>query len=532
MRIFPSRSVRPFCAICLIGASGAVAFAFTQKPFASPIQSRARPRIVIVPMKTVNVETPTPKIAQLVYLKTQTARVGRIMRVGLTTMGGPIVLVSTTQMVVTDSAQPGRRIVIPAGENLLFNLTSPQSVQARGQIFSGEISVQTGGLSYAGWQRPTIQNAGIARIASDGADPRGRRGYRGDFEIARQTFSFEPAMHKSPLRVVNVLTLDQYLDGVVPWEMDKSAPLEALKVQAICARSETLAKIADGRHARDGFDICDYDHCQGYSGTENESARTNRAVAETSGVVIMRDGHIADAVYGTNSGGVTSSSEDVWRGTPESYLKSVRDFSASRHREIAQLFHSPMNEAKWASFCTRNLPSWAQPSQSEIKALRQRRQNNARTASLFQADDLPEFYRWTRVLTASQMALVLKAAGAVATEVRVLERSPSGHIKRLQVVGHDQNGAALFATYEKDSQIRSMFSGRLGSTTALPSSTFVIFPRRENGPITSWVFKGAGWGHGAGMCQRGAQNHANEGWSATQIIKWYYRGVTLARVNQ
>ena len=537
MRIFPSRSISTTNVVALaalLTLAGSATFACSRRHQTTPQNT---PSFVSIPQKVQRSTTPpssamTFPVAQLVsYRRVASRPQGRILRIGLTTLGGPIVMVADESMTITDSAQNGRRIVIPAGTNVLFNLGAPATVQAHGTTFSGNISVQTGDLSYAGWQVPQVQSSGIARIATDGADPRGRRGYRGNFEIAPQSYSFEPSMHKSPLRVVNILTLDQYLKGVVPWEMDKTAPMEALKAQAICARSETLAKIADGRHALDGFDMCDYDHCQGYSGTENESARTNRAVDETSGEVIMQNGHIADAVYGTNSGGLTSSADDVWRGTPEAYLKSVPDFAPNS--ETAQLFRGGMNEAKWATYCTRNLPSYARPSASEIRALTVRRQSNAHAAALFQSNDLPEFYRWTRVLTAAQMAVVLKAAGAVVTEVRVLERSPSGHIKRLQVVGHDASGTALFATYEKDSQIRSMFSGRLGSTTALPSSTFVVIAQRDaNKQIAAWVFKGAGWGHGAGMCQRGAQNHALQGWSAQRIIQWYFRGVTLARVNQ
>jgi SpoIID/LytB domain protein len=549
MRIFPSSSAKLFALAALLTASGAATFALSQsrpipeaqrqisalqtvsvKPGKTLASTIAPLQPTSQPTSTISALQPT---AKLVAYSVPPVRTNRIMRVGLSTTGGPIVLVSSSQMIIGDSGQGGRRIVVPAGENVLFNLVAPQIVQGHGLTFSGNINVQTGGLTYAAWKAPRVQSSGITRMATDGSNPRGRRGYRGDFEIAPQTFSFEPSMHKSPLRVVNILTLDQYLKGVVPWEMDQSAPMEALKAQAICARSETLAKVADGRHAKDGFDICDYDHCQGYSGTENENARTNRAVDETSGLVIVQNGHIADAVYGTNSGGISSSSEDVWRGTPEAYLKSVRDFSPSRHAATAQLLSGPMTEAKWAIYCTRNLPSFAQPTQSEIRALATRRRNSSRTAALFGVEDLPEFYRWTRVMTAGQMAVVLKAAGAVATEVRVLDRAPSGHIKRLQVVGHDPRGVALFATYEKDSQIRAMFSGRLGSTTALPSSTFVIIARRDaNKQITAWVFKGAGWGHGAGMCQRGAQNHALEGWNAQQIIQWYFRGVSLTHVNQ
>jgi stage II sporulation protein D len=317
--------------------------------------------------------------------------------------------------------------------------------------------------------------------------------------------------------------------------MSPTAPLEALKAQAICARSETLAKVAAGRHARDGFDICDYDHCQGYSGTEHEKPASTRAVEQTSGLVLMHGGRVADAVYGTNSGGITAASDDVWRGAPEPYLQSVRDISPKLHAQTARLLQKKMREADWVTYCTTNLPSYAQPTQAEVEALQARRRRSARTAALFQPSDLPEFYRWTRVFTPQQIATLLRVPTARVSEIRVLERAPGGHIKRLQVVGRDTNTESnkqvLTATYEKDSQIRSMFSGRLGSTTALPSSTFVVIPRRENGQVVSWVFKGAGWGHGAGMCQRGAQNRAKAGWNARQIVQWYFRGVQVTKVD-
>ncbi|HEX8236457.1 MAG TPA: SpoIID/LytB domain-containing protein [Abditibacteriaceae bacterium] len=458
----------------------------------------------------------------------------RIIRAGLSTRGAPVVLWSSTVMSITDGEQPGRRLLVNAGDNVTFTLGAA-SVTAGAKKWSGPISIRTGSGTYGGWRLAKVYVAGgPTHVSTNGETPRYQRAYRGSFEIAPQTFSFEPATHKSNLRVVNVLPLDEYLKGVVPWEMNPTAPLEALKAQSICARSETLAKIAGGRHTQDGFDICDYDHCQGYSGTENEKPASSIAVEQTAGLAIYYQGRIADAVYFTNSGGVTAAKDDIWRGPPAPHLQSVRDFSPTKHPAMARLFSGPMTEAAWASYCTNNLPSYAQPSQSEINALAERRRSSPRTAELFQEGDLPEFYRWTRVVPIAGVAQAMSARVPMpsATEIRVLERAPSGHIKKLMVVGRDANGQTLTASFEKDSQIRSMFSGRLGSTTALPSSTFVVLPRRNPaGVLTDWVFKGAGWGHGAGMCQRGAQNHAREGWNARQIINHYFRDVQIQRTG-
>jgi SpoIID/LytB domain protein len=103
-------------------------------------------------------------------------------------------------------------------------------------------------------------------------------------------------------------------------------------------------------------------------------------------------------------------------------------------------------------------------------------------------------------------------------------------VRRLLVQGRVANGTAASLVLEGDSQIRALLSGRLGSTTALPSSTFVVLTRHAAGQSpAAFILKGAGWGHGVGMCQRGAQNHAREGWSARQIIEFYFRGVDLRR---
>jgi len=482
---------------------------------------------------------------QIVAQQTAYARAGdapnssRIIRVGLATKGSDIVLWSRSQMFVSDGAQIGRRLTVPARQTVKFSLGANTTRNAGTATFNGPIQITMNLSAYGAWQKPLIWVAGgPTHVSSNGEEPRFQRAYRGSFEIAPQSFSFEPAMHKSALRLVNLVALEEYLRGVVPWEMNYSAPLEALKAQAICARSEALSKMLGGRHSKDGFEICDYDHCQGYAGTENEKPITDRATRETAGMVMYYGNEIADAVYGTNSGGISATDSDVWRGEDnEPYLQSVRDFSPNS--ATARVVKSRPSEADWTIYCTRNLPSWAQPSQSEIAALAERRRKSPRTAALFQENDLPEFYRWTREISPAELgaAMATKAAPGsapmqIATEIRVLDRAASGHIKMLEILGRTSDGAQTSVKIEKDSYIRSMFSGRLGSTTALPSSTFVAIARRDSsGAVTGWSLRGAGWGHGVGMCQRGAQNHARAGWNARQIIAHYYRGTTLRKTQ-
>ena len=130
------------------------------------------------------------------------------------------------------------------------------------------------------------------------------------------------------LRVVNALPLEAYLRGVVPAEMSASWPIEALKAQAVAARSYTLASL----DPTGPYDLCATDRCQVYRGVAAEHPRSDRAVAETEGIVIAVNGVPAAAYYHADSGGVVASSAEVW-GRALPYLRSRTDVSVvSPHR--------------------------------------------------------------------------------------------------------------------------------------------------------------------------------------------------------
>ncbi len=511
--------------VCFLAATYA-------KPGVLPAPTPAAALPLIKPA-AAQVPQPTPKPVRATQV--------RYVRVGLSTKGAPIQLMATGAMTISDVSQPNRRLPVKAGEIATFTFGANARVVAPGREYSGPITIATAGGSFPAWQMPRVWTSGdTTRVSSDGQTPRWQRAYRGHFEIAPLSYSFEPATHKGALRLVNLVPLEDYLKGVVPWEMNKEAPLEALKAQAICARSESLSKIRTGRHAKDGFEICDYDHCQGYPGTENESERTSQAVEQTTGLALFYNGQIADAVYGTNSGGITASDQDVWRGSPDPYLQSRGDFSPNLHPAIAQLVKSQMSESDWVKYCSTNLPSFAQPTRAQIAQLAARRAKSPRTAELYQPGDLPEFYRWSRVINPVDLAKVLsvrfKVPMTAISAMNVEERAPSGHIKKLVIIGQQIQGGKILKTstvrLEGDSQIRALVSGRLGSTTALPSSTFVVLPRTNaQKQVQDFVLRGAGWGHGVGMCQRGAQNRALAGWNARQIVEFYYRDIEIRKVS-
>ena len=509
-----------------------------------PIGNPAPPRLPAKP-------APTSRVAAI-PVPTPMPISPNAVRVGLSTAGGPLQLWFPGGAILRDETQPARAEIVSPNSSVLFVMGAPKSQKIGATTFRGPITVQAEAQTLRGWNRIQVSPLGkeFARATSNGKSPRFGRPYRGAFEVFPQ-LSPEPNHRKGALALVNVVGLEDYLKGVVPWEMSPAAPAEALKAQAICARTKTLDFKTSRRYTSGGFDVCDYDACQGYPGVENEKPATTEAVEQTTGLALFYGGRPIDAVYSTNSGGVTAAARDVWRGDVP-YLQSVRDFPA--WSPLESLFGGAMSEGKWAQFVASPFPSFARP--------------DGLTSSRYEARK----YRWSQFVSVEEASRAFAAQGiSRVLNIEVEERASSGRARRVKVVGVDaeREKEMLKAPIEKgvkpkdektprdldneefspvdysseitptktvvlesDGPIRAMFSKRLGSTTALPSSLFVISPLRgADGTLAGWTFAGAGWGHGVGMCQRGAQNHAKAGWDARRILAWYYRGVELRAVS-
>jgi stage II sporulation protein D len=156
----------------------------------------------------------------------------------------------------------------------------------------------TGGASWC--LRGTAQNG-----VRDGA-------YRGSAQVIRDG---------SAMLVINRVGLERYLRGVVPAEMPASWPAEALRAQAVIARSYALRS----RRPYGLYDVFADVRSQVYGGLSRETATTNAAVVGTAGEVVTAGGQVAQTFFFSTSGGRTAANEELWGGTPLSYLRSVDD---------------------------------------------------------------------------------------------------------------------------------------------------------------------------------------------------------------
>lgn len=114
----------------------------------------------------------------------------------------------------------------------------------------------------------------------------------------------------SKLSVINELGLEDYIYGILPREVNPAWPLESLKAHAVVSRSYALACI--GKHGKDGFDLCTTVHCQVYGGVECEDDRSNKAVEETRGEVVVYNDKLASVFFHACCAGRTEDPRDVW----------------------------------------------------------------------------------------------------------------------------------------------------------------------------------------------------------------------------
>jgi len=139
----------------------------------------------------------------------------------------------------------------------------------------------------------------------------GRR-YRGELEIRKTGDS---------LKAINIIDLEGYLYGVIRREISPNWPMEAVKAQAVAARTFVHANL--GRHENEGYDLCSSYHCQVYGGMESEEFRSIEAVDITEGEILTYNGKLINAIYHATCGGHTADTSLVWAGKELHYLKGV-----------------------------------------------------------------------------------------------------------------------------------------------------------------------------------------------------------------
>lgn len=316
--------------------------------------------------------------------------------------------------------------------------------------------------------------------------------YRGSVIFIRQD--------ASDMTVISKVSMNEYLYSVTPSEIPAGSGLEALKAQAVCAR--TYAVQNSGRHASMGFSLCDSQHCQVYKGVSWEKDSTTQAVNETNKQVLTYDGKIITAVYSASCGGRTEDVENVW-GSPYPYLKSVED-----------------------PYCKD--VSWELP--LDFSTI-----NQTLLAKGYDFGNLQSL----EILERTPTGRVLKIQITGDKMTKVFEREQARTILNLKSQFYDIVPQNTFRILTASGFLYWNLGGRekldANGITKIEGNAVTVLTV-ENGEVVpktlptvseSFVIKGEGNGHGVGMCQNGAIGLAEHGYSYEQILKHYYTGVEI-----
>ena len=288
---------------------------------------------------------------------------------------------------------------------------------------------------------------------------------------------------------------ERLLEGVVPAEIFASAPPEALQAQAIAARNEVFAAIGV-RNLADPYmlrgDVMD----QVYGGTGVEDRRTSAAVGATRGRVMFFGNEIVEAYYSSNAGGHTEANENVWDMQPRPYLRGKADAPPSK---VPKKFADGVSTDELEAFLAADFPAYSKVAPVSSN----------------------KHYRWDKTVEASVAEAWLRENATDVgklQEVKIASRGVSGRVIRLEITG--SKGKTVV---ERELNVRRMFGG-------LKSGLFVMDVEKSGPSIKRFKFRGAGFGHGVGMCQTGAMGMADQGKKAQDILRHYYTGIEIRKL--
>ena len=327
---------------------------------------------------------------------------------------------------------------------------------------------------------------------------------------------------------VNILGVEDYLLSVISSEMSATASLELLKAHAVISRSWLLAQIdknkriemsgekyvaaenVEGemikwydREDHVNFDVCADDHCQRYQGiTRASTPQVAKAIEATRGQVLMDGENLCDARFSKCCGGVYEEFENCWEPVHYNYHVARRD---------------GVNELDFPNLTVeKNAQEW-------ILSRPEAHCNTADAEILSQVlnnydQETTDFYRWTVTYTQDEITKLVKERSGMdygnIVDLEPIARGTSGRLYKLKIVGTKKT-----LIIGKELEIR-----RTLSPSHLYSSAFVVEKGEKdaNGLPSTFTLKGAGWGHGVGLCQIGAAVMGAKGYNYKEILLHYF----------
>lgn len=329
--------------------------------------------------------------------------------------------------------------------------------------------------------------------------------------------------------IVNEVSLEEYLCGVVPSEMPSSYDLEALKAQAVCARTYAVWQMQEYAYPDYKAHVDDSVSYQVYNNIERQDS-TDRAVKETEGqIMLYEDGPVKAYYFATSCGSTTD--ENIWEKgdrnlTP--YIAGRRVGTSGTDRDLTdEDTFSRFIKKKHAGDLEIGEPWYRWSCYVSLDQI----EKNVETWAKVRSDKSED-----GILRNDGDAYVRDGAGSIGAirSAEIIERNTGGVVHEMLLTGAE---GTLKIKYEYN--IRLML-GIPGGTiqkndgsegeggNLLPSGYFVLEPVKKDGKLDGYEICGGGLGHGAGMSQNGARLLAEQGYGYDEILQYFYKGIRLA----
>ena len=409
------------------------------------------------------------------------------------------------RLYLTDRADltlSGRYLVRSAsGTELLLSNGAKTTVRLQDQqlvLFTGGVSLLLGKSASFLRQHAGAAAPGIRFNLQDGF-------YPGDLSLSIQDNAIVPVL---------TLPLETYLQGVVPYEMGDSFPEEALKAQAVCARTYALSHLNPAA----GWDVVDTTNDQVFRGIPGNSPKSLQAVKDTAGLVLTCDNQLITAWYSASNGGQTELPSNIWPGNvPRCFAMTDDPWDAE-------------NPEATVRTCTLNRDG-SDLSPAFVKLLRQA----ALSDPLF-GDSIPEEadFRVQELLSLELTAPRYAAPSRLMTQMRVTFRpvlppsSPAGDTAGESSPGEetDLDITDLMASVPITVTLDLFPAAVLSLGLSVSGADNEIITLKEN--ETSFTLTAGRFGHGVGLSQRGAQQMAREGKkNFREILDFYFPGAVI-----
>jgi len=350
--------------------------------------------------------------------------------------------------------------------------------------------------------------------------------YRGAFGYKR--------MSGNDITVINYVSIHDYVKGILPYEMSSSWPIEALKAQALAAKSYTMCSL--DKHSRQGFDLCNTTDCQVYRGTNLASANSDAAVDATWGLYVLYNGEPAQCFYYSSNGGASEDAANVWSADVP-YLKGVVDpyethgityehtFTGSQLGWLLQAKGYANSGTIVRCYVSQRTAVGNVYSLTMVDSYGRNFVFSKESArNIFYSETLGNIYtsqRFSVITTYADGTTTGDNAAAGSTVYVNGADSGISDFTNIYAIGGD--GTALIGNSSAEA-----ITGSGQISTVSPSGSGGDAPN-PNKTAVSFTVRGSGYGHNVGLSQWGAYDMAMAGYTYDQILRFYFTGVTIGR---